>query len=462
MKKISTLLALAFVVSTTKAQFTANFESDVNNQSSNCWEYSQIGWTGTPGEVITGAGSLYSNPPVSNTATRDFYTPALNITSTSFAVSFNYKLSSQIAGNATRTIELGLLDVNNNYTVLATILLDKNSPTTVQAYSNTFTVTTGLKKFVVKMGGATGDGNTRIILDDLNISASAKYGPVNYCNSAPVAVNDVFAGFIGDVVVGNLTDNDNEPNGELMTASIVAVSPDGTVVINANGTFTFTPNPGFTGSTTTFTYRLTDNGFAPLNSNIATVTISYASKGTLPVKLNNFQGSKNKSNVQLQWNVGMNEIANSFEVERSADGKNFSTAAFMLGSEKEGNETYSFNELNEDAKVYYRLKMVDKSDIITYSKILVFNTNGKNTKTLDIVGNTVNDKLTVSFQADASNTSDLRILDMNGKMIAQQTIKASKGSNLVSISLPSAMMTGMYIATLTSENTNSSAKFIKQ
>ena len=182
----------------------------------------------------------------------------------------------------------------------------------------------------------------------------------------------------------------------------------------------------------------------------------------LPVKLNNFQGSKNKTNVQLQWTVGVNEDANTFEVERSNDGKSFSTAALMLGTEKSGNETYNYSELNEDAKVYYRLKMVDKSDVQTYSKILVFNSNGKNTKTLDIIGNSVNDKLTISFQADASNTSELRILDMNGKMIAKQTIKASKGNNLASISLPSTIMTGMYIASLSSENVNSTAKFIKQ
>jgi hypothetical protein len=47
-------------------------------------------------------------------------------------------------------------------------------------------------------------------------------------------------------------------------------------------------------------------------------------------------------------------------------------------------------------------------------------------------------------------------------MIHKQSVNASKGNNLVSVSLPSAMMTGMYIASLSSENVNSTAKFIKQ
>ena len=462
MKKIFTLIALAFLVLTSKAQFTENFENGINSLTGNCWNINQVDWTNDPSEVITGIGSLYTNPPVSSVSTKDVITPALNINSTSLTVSFNYRLASKITGLATRTIELGLLDASNNYTLLTIIPLGTSTPITTQTYSNTFTVATGLQKLVIKFGGATGAGNARVILDDLYTSASAKYGPVNHCNSAPVAINDNYSGIIGAEVTGNVILNDNEPDGETMTASIVATSPNGTVVLNANGTFSFTPNPGFTGPIATFTYRLNDNGYAPLNSNVATVTILYSAAKLLPVKLNNFQGSKNKSNVQLQWNVGLNEIANTFEVERSTDGKNFSTASLIFGTEKSGNETYSYNEVNEDVKVYYRLKMVDKSDVLTYSKILVFNSNGKNTKTLDIIGNSVSDKLTVSFQADASNTSELRILDMNGKMIAKQTIKASKGSNLASISLPSAMMTGMYIASLSSENVNSTAKFIKQ
>lgn len=192
------------------------------------------------------------------------------------------------------------------------------------------------------------------------------------------------------------------------------------------------------------------------------ITVTNNTSRTLPVKLNNFQGSKNKSNVQLQWNVGVNEIANSFEVERSTDGKNFNTAVVMLGSEKTGNETYNYSEVNDDAKVYYRLRMTDKSDVVTYSKILVFNSNASNTKPLNIIGNVTNDKLTFSYDAASNSKVEIRVLDMNGRVMVKQTLNANKGNNLASISLPSAMTSGMYIATLSAENVNSSSKFVKQ
>ena len=74
----------------------------------------------------------------------------------------------------------------------------------------------------------------------------------------------------------------------------------------------------------------------------------------------------------LQWLIDKNETADRFDVERSADGINFTMAALVFTSEKNGNENYMFYEnLNNKRKVYYRLKMYNKSQSINYSKTLV-------------------------------------------------------------------------------------------
>ena len=92
MKKIFTLCVIAALTTlVSKAQFTANFDNGITSLSSNCWQFYQIEYTNVSGEVINGTGSLYSNPPVNGSSTRDYFTPALNITSTSLTVSFNYK-----------------------------------------------------------------------------------------------------------------------------------------------------------------------------------------------------------------------------------------------------------------------------------------------------------------------------------------------------------------------------------
>ncbi|HEY9363690.1 MAG TPA: hypothetical protein VIQ00_10540, partial [Chitinophagaceae bacterium] len=81
MKTFFTLLAIGALLMlslTTKAQFTQDFEGSLNSLTGNCWSIVNIEKTTTSGEVITGTGSLYTNPPTSGSGTRDMFTPVLD------------------------------------------------------------------------------------------------------------------------------------------------------------------------------------------------------------------------------------------------------------------------------------------------------------------------------------------------------------------------------------------------
>ena len=66
--------------------------------------------------------------------------------------------------------------------------------------------------------------------------------------------------------------NDTDAEGDTLTVNTTPVTnvSNGTLVLNADGSFTYTPNAGFVG-TDSFTYEVTDGA---LTSNIATVTIN--------------------------------------------------------------------------------------------------------------------------------------------------------------------------------------------
>ena len=365
MKKIFTLVAFVICYSgALNAQFTETFEGDETTLTDNCWDFSEIYHTNTPEDIITGNGSLYTNPPTSGAATRDIYTPVLDVLTNPLNVSFNYKVSSKITGNATRTIEVGYVNSIGVFTSLDMIHMDKDSPVTPISYSGSFTsVSTGMIRLVLRLGGNTGDGNSRLIFDDLAVNANTHYGPGVTCNSAPIAVNDEFSSMQGDVVVGNLMNNDNEPNGESMFPSIVTPSPDGTVVINADGSFSFTPNPGFAGTTASFTYRLTDNGFPAASSNVATVVINISVPIILPVNLQSFEAEYTNPNVVLNWLSAEETNFSHYEIERSIDGVKYSKQAVILGSAASATEK-AYRYTDKDTKqlngiVYYRLTAVD-------------------------------------------------------------------------------------------------------
>ena len=184
----------------------------------------------------------------------------------------------------------------------------------------------------------------------------------------------------------------------------------------------------------------------------------------LPVHLMTFQGNMNKNNkVTLNWTVADNETVNSFEVERSVNGRDFTTVGIVFSSEKMGMENYMFSEtFTGSDKVMYRLKMIDKGHDIDYSKILVFGTKSSTTNDIKIIGNPVNDKLTFSFSVSKTQAIDVKVYDMSGKVIMRNKMNSLEGNNLISLPLSSTISKGMYVVEVNDGEQVKTSKFIKQ
>jgi len=91
-------------------------------------------------------------------------------------------------------------------------------------------------------------------------------------NDPPVAVNDAYSTNEDTpltVPADGILANDSDVDGDLLTSVLVSDVSDGTLVLNADGSFTYTPNANFNG-TDSFTYVANDS---LADSNVATVTI---------------------------------------------------------------------------------------------------------------------------------------------------------------------------------------------
>ncbi len=92
-------------------------------------------------------------------------------------------------------------------------------------------------------------------------------------NQAPVANNDTYntpEGTTLTVSSPGVQSNDTNPGGGTLTSTVVTAPSQGTLTFNSNGSFTYVPNPGFTGSDS-FTY---DDTNGTTTSNTATVTLN--------------------------------------------------------------------------------------------------------------------------------------------------------------------------------------------
>jgi hypothetical protein len=183
----------------------------------------------------------------------------------------------------------------------------------------------------------------------------------------------------------------------------------------------------------------------------------------LPVKLVSFQGNMNNGKVNLQWAVAQNEINDHFEVERSNDGKTFTTKGIVAATTKNGSESYSFGETVNSEKVYYRLKMFDINQVITYSKILAFQTKTATSGNgIKIINNPITDKLTLSYSSVSTQSVQIKVYDLNGRMQMSERMNAYEGSNLISLTISSSFKTGMYVVEINNGSERQTAKFVKQ
>ena len=75
----------------------------------------------------------------------------------------------------------------------------------------------------------------------VNLVVSDKVDP----NNAPDAVDDNGAGDKNEDITGNVLGNDTDPDGDDLTATLTTGPANGSVVLNDDGSYTYTPNTGF-------------------------------------------------------------------------------------------------------------------------------------------------------------------------------------------------------------------------
>lgn len=190
---------------------------------------------------------------------------------------------------------------------------------------------------------------------------------LSYINCRPIAADDNYSfnpGTFSDAV-GN---NDDEPDSDPRSYSVLTGPLGGTLTFNADGTFTF--DPGSYRGIITFTYLICDNR-TPALCDTGLVTFTVISP--LPVELTTFYGYKNRETNVLNWNTAYELNNDYFEIWRSTDNKDFFPISKVKGYGTSNiMHQYSFidNIINSGIEYFYRLKQVDFNGLYTFSKTI--------------------------------------------------------------------------------------------
>src|SRR6185295_6489127 len=127
-------------------------------------------------------------------------------------------------------------------------------------------------------------------------------------NDAPTAVADSFSANEDSAVTGNVLTNDTDVDSSTLNAILVSGPAHGSLTLNADGSFTYTPNADYNGPDS-FTYKASDG---QADSNVATVSINVTPVNDAPVAVAD-SFSTNEDNA-----VTGNVLANDTDVDGNA------------------------------------------------------------------------------------------------------------------------------------------------
>lgn len=174
----------------------------------------------------------------------------------------------------------------------------------------------------------------------------------------------------------------------------------------------------------------------------------------MPLTLTAFNAAAVNGKANLTWS-SINEInVDGFEIEKSNNGKDFTTIGFVKANNKSENN-YSFStELN--GITYYRLKMIDKDATYKYSKTVSLN--GRASVKLDLYPNPVRNSTTLSHDK-AADRATIKITTLGGKTVSVLNVQNGATQTTVDVSK---LLNGNYIMVYENNGTRSSVQFVKQ
>ena len=177
----------------------------------------------------------------------------------------------------------------------------------------------------------------------------------------------------------------------------------------------------------------------------------------LPVSILSFDAQKSNGKNELVWKVAQETDLNYYEIERSNDGRTYSSIGKVNAV---NNSTYTFTDAKPTSLNYYRIKLVDKNGKFNFTKVIVLVNKDNGFAVGNVYPTVTKDVINVEVIASANTTVQYTISSMSGQKLMS---KSAAVSQFVKQTIDlSSLAAGMYMLQVSGNGGQSTYKIIKQ
>ncbi len=202
--------------------------------------------------------------------------------------------------------------------------------------------------------------------------------------------------------------------------------------------------------TTSYDFNVVNNPGSYANNRFQIV---FKLVNTLPVTFNDIKAYRQDAHINVDWKVANELNIKQYEVEKSADGNNFTTLTVVSPLNNAGRSaSYSIQDASPvPGYNYYRIKSTDLNGIVSYTTIVKVLIEDNGTPLISIYPNPIlNGTINLQLKNLPEGMYGIRLMNKEGQVLITKQIHHAAGTSMEQLQLDKYTPHGIYQLEVTS------------
>ncbi len=169
---------------------------------------------------------------------------------------------------------------------------------------------------------------------------------------------------------------------------------------------------------------------------------------SVPVRLSTLDARSNGNDARLDWKVVCFLDYAKFEIQRSADGTNYTTINIFEADYLRCRQPFDYTDANIKGKAFYRIKVGDIDGRIYHSKIVAVTGKEKGFEINSLTPTAVTSNAILSVSSANTDNAQIAITNFYGTVVKRLSFSLNKGTTELTLDMGN-LPTGNYVLSLT-------------